>query len=282
MPAIGDSDAFRDDRRVLTQHHAAITLIQPRLTSPARSRLRWLDLACGRGQIIGSFREAFSDEVRARIDYVAYDIDQHFVRETAKAAEALRLGSVEGVVGDLAVLDSIMPPDWVLDYITFTNTAHEIVPITLVHAILGAFSRLSNAGLFYAYDMETLDKPELGAISWTREEIDRIVQATLKALGSTYQPEASRVPHTTTSGWSIVVEAAHIGVDRDEIRERRQYVIGILRREIDSVLRSRLGRCSSALQSLTISGVSTAEEESIKLKYLYEFWALTRSLEASE
>lgn len=130
--------------------------------------------------------------------------------------------------------------------------------------------------------MESLEKPELGAIPWTREEINRIVQATLGALGSTYRPEASRVPHTTTSGWSIVVDAAHIGVGREEIRERREYVSDTLRREIDSVLRSRLGRCRSALQSLTNSGVSTAEEESAKLKYLYEFWALTRSLEASE
>ena len=54
MTGIADSSAFRDRERLLSQHQAALTLLQARLSTPGAPQLRWLDLACGRGQIIVS------------------------------------------------------------------------------------------------------------------------------------------------------------------------------------------------------------------------------------
>ena len=68
--------------RILAQHQAALTLLQARLPTPGVPNLRWLDLACGRGQIIISLHENLSLDARGRIEFWAYDVDQHFARET--------------------------------------------------------------------------------------------------------------------------------------------------------------------------------------------------------
>jgi hypothetical protein len=95
MPAIADSDAFKDPGRVLPQHQAALTLLQGRLSAPSTKRLSWLDLACGRGQIIVSLDENLSPEARAKIEYSAYDLDHEFARETRKTAQRLGFASLE-------------------------------------------------------------------------------------------------------------------------------------------------------------------------------------------
>lgn len=282
MTSLADSDAFRDDGRVLSQHHAAITLLQPRLSAPGSSPIRWLDLGCGRGQILGGLREAFSDSARQRIDYVAYDIDQGYIRETARHAENLNLRSISTYVGDLASFDSTVPSS-MFEFITLTNTAHEIGPFDLVDVIISILGRLSDTGLFYAYDMETLERPELGALPWSREEIRKIFRLTLKALGvDDYEPEVSRIPHRTTTAWGLVVEGVHLGLSAVKISERRASASEDVRREVTTVLWDRLQVCRSVLESLTRNGASTAEENAAKLRYLYEYWALSRILRNSQ
>ena len=101
MTTIADSDAFKDSGRVLPQHQAALTLLQARLSAPRVLRLSWLDLACGRGQIIVSLAENLSRDARAKVEYWAYDLDKEFARETRKAAERLGFASLETTIGDL-------------------------------------------------------------------------------------------------------------------------------------------------------------------------------------
>jgi hypothetical protein len=96
---------------VLPQHQAALTLLQGRLSAPRVIRLSWLDLACGRGQIIASLEKNLSSEARAKVLYWAYDLDQNFARETRRTAEYLGLASLQVTVGDLSEFDRLC---WVL------------------------------------------------------------------------------------------------------------------------------------------------------------------------
>ena len=89
MTTIADSSAFKDRDRILAQHQAVLTLLQARLSTPRLPIFRWLDLACGRGQIIVSLHENLSTDARARIEFWAYDVDQRFALETRKTAESL-------------------------------------------------------------------------------------------------------------------------------------------------------------------------------------------------
>ncbi len=76
MSSIGDSSAELNIRRVMSQHQAAITVLQFLLVNPAIQEFSWLDLACGKGQIISQLEENIPDEtLRGKIVYLGYDID---------------------------------------------------------------------------------------------------------------------------------------------------------------------------------------------------------------
>ncbi len=54
MP-IADSRAVLLPGRVLPQHQTAVSLVKVMTQDPLIKRIRWLDLACGRGQIFACF-----------------------------------------------------------------------------------------------------------------------------------------------------------------------------------------------------------------------------------
>src|SRR3989442_14632438 len=108
MASIADSDAIKDRKRVLPQHQAALTILEGRLSAPKITQLSWLDLACGRGQIIVSLDENLSAKARAKIKFSAYDLNQEYARETSKAASQLGFSSLATFVGDLSDFDRII------------------------------------------------------------------------------------------------------------------------------------------------------------------------------
>jgi hypothetical protein len=61
MTKLRDSKAILDTERLLTQHQAIITIIQGLLGNPALTEYKWLDLACGKGQIISQLDINISD-----------------------------------------------------------------------------------------------------------------------------------------------------------------------------------------------------------------------------
>ncbi|MCX7004774.1 MAG: hypothetical protein NTV22_16085 [bacterium] len=68
MSAIADSDAAHDIRKILPQHQSALTLLNGRLQNPAVTAVHWLDVACGRGQIIAQLNDNLSPDHRAILD----------------------------------------------------------------------------------------------------------------------------------------------------------------------------------------------------------------------
>lgn len=280
MTTIADSSAFKDRERLLPQHQAALTLLQARLSVPRVPRLSWLDLACGRGQIIVSLDTNLSSEARAKIDFWAYDLDQAYARETQKAAESLGFASLKVTVGELSEFDRILPHDPAFDFITLTNTVHEIEPTRLATLLAACLGRLADTGTLFIYDMDRLKPPELGALPWNRDDVRRIVRRMLDALGaSAYRPEVGLWNHRTCNGWNVQLERQHFGVSRDDMAKRIEAAILETRDEVSQLLRRRLVECRASLETLTTYGAETGEEQDEKERLLFEFWALSRALE---
>ena len=99
MTSIADSNAFGDERRLLPQHQAALTLLQGMLSNPNITSLHWLDLACGRGQIISGLEENLSSQARSKLNYFGYDIREEYAKESLKTASRLGLQSYTIEVG---------------------------------------------------------------------------------------------------------------------------------------------------------------------------------------
>lgn len=108
LTVIADFTAARD-KRVFAQHQAAITLMQAALSEPAKTSYRWLDLACGRGQMIQALRDGRSNQSHAKLSYLGFDVREEFARETRRIAEGLSLANVEVKVGDLSDFDKLLP-----------------------------------------------------------------------------------------------------------------------------------------------------------------------------
>ncbi|HEV7267950.1 MAG TPA: class I SAM-dependent methyltransferase [Falsiroseomonas sp.] len=281
MASIGDSSAVREDR-VLVQHQAALTLIQSRLSEPDIKELRWLDLACGRGQIIAHLGEHFTEEARRLIRFHGYDIDQNYGRETERIA--LKLGFLQQQldIGELSHFNRIIESDLNFDFITLTNTVHELSPHSLSRLLLNAVARLSPLGTMFIYDMEQIQPPELGAIPWSRDDVRIIIFEMLDALGSSaYRPQVSRWQHSRVSGWNVQIDRRHIKLDRSEMAVVADSAATKMNARIKELMVRKLRDCKSSLTSLTAHPPETADEQLQKVALLHELWALTRALEAS-
>jgi SAM-dependent methyltransferase len=280
VTTIADSTAFKNTERVLAQHQAALTLLQGRLSAPAVQRLSWLDLACGRGQIIASLNKNLSEEARAKIEYWAYDIDQSFARETRRTAEELGFASLETSIGDLSDFDRILPSGVAFDFITLTNTVHEIDPSNLAAVLVNCVARLELGGSLFIYDMERVSPPELGAIPWNRDDVRRIILRMLSSMGvSSYRPEVGLWSHSSCNGWNVQLERQHFGLSRDAINANLKEAVTQTRSEVCNLLRKKLSICQKSLEALTICGPETSKEQEDNEQLLFEFWSLSRALE---
>lgn len=282
MSLIGDSNAVRIDGRQLAQHQAALTVLQRLLSAPGVRQLSWLDLACGRGQILGALRDNLSERARAKVRFRAYDVRHDYVLETRQTADRLGFGHVSDSLGDLANFDRILPADERYDFITLTNTVHEVAADRLAGVLVNAVRRLASQGTMFVYDMERIKPPELGALPFTAEDFRTVALALVRAFGETgYQPEVGRWHHSTVSGWNLQIQREHITATPKQLETRRQEAVEATRNVILAILRRRLEECRATLETLTIYGAATAEEQDDREHLLHELWAITRSLEAS-
>jgi SAM-dependent methyltransferase len=242
-----------------------------------------LDLACGRGQILNALSNNLSENARAKIEFFAYDVKHDYVLETTRLATAQGLAAINGEIGDLSNFDRVLPPQQKFDFITLTNTVHEVAPARLADVLVDAVRRLDDQGTVFIYDMERVKPPELGALPFSAADFKIVAEALIKALsGEEYRPEVSQWQHTTVKGWNIQIQREYFAATSEELEERRIDAVNMTRDAILMVLRRRLDECREALEALTNYGTETAEEEEDREHLLHELWAITRAFEAGK
>lgn len=280
MTSLADSSAYQNTDHVLPQHQAALTLLQARLSKPDSEPLNWLDLACGRGQIILGLDHNLSDGARAQINFTAYEINQDYARETRKIAADLGFATLEIKVGDLADFNKLLSDDFLFDFITLTNTVHEVFPQNLSKLLVDSILRLNNRGTLFIYDMEQINPPELGAIPWNRDEVRSMIRTVLDELGATnYKPEVGFWKHRSCNAWNVQLERQYISILKANILSKRTNAIDKCTDTIITLLKNKLELCKKSLEILTLCKANTFGEKKEKERYVYEFWAISRALE---
>ena len=71
---IADSNAVLMASRVFPQHQAALGLIKQLVQDPRKKKINWLDLACGRGQILANIENIISSSRLDKITYFGFDV----------------------------------------------------------------------------------------------------------------------------------------------------------------------------------------------------------------
>ena len=279
MSSIADSDAVHDIRRILPQHQSALTLLNGKLQNPAVKSFRWLDLACGKGQIISQLGENLSEKQRNKLSYIGYDLNVEYTKTAERMADTLQLEHYEFLHGDMSSFHDIVKSDSKFDFITCTNTAHELQPGAFAALFLGTLRRLSSTGEFFIYDMESLSKPELGALPWRSAEIDSLLNSAFEALGTDFRVDPSGWSHSSCKGWSVTIQREYINKTDDEIQESQSKISERIELEIDRILMERVTECNRMLDTFCRFGAHTAEDALARTLALYEFWALHRAKE---
>jgi SAM-dependent methyltransferase len=274
--SIADSSAITVDR-VLPHHQAAITvLVNVLFPRVDEGSLEWLDLACGKGQVIAHLQHALpDDQMRSKISFFGFDIENEYVRETKRLGAKINLGSVDGMVGDLTQFATLVDSERSFSFITFTNTLHELPPVLLGSLLLHL---LKPKGILYIADMESLSPLELGAVPWDQNDVKRVIDFLYKLLGSKESKSVvQRWPHKSCFGWSVQIERSAFEITTAELKEKLPAFKLQLEEFITNVFRERLDRTIEALEALTESGGGqTAEEINTKSGLLYEHWGLSR------
>jgi SAM-dependent methyltransferase len=210
MSSLADSSAVLDMERLLVQHQAALTLLQGMLSNPSCHELSWLDLACGKGQIIAHLRQNLSESERRKIRLVGYDIENSHSKQAKRIAESMGLAAFSFEVGELGRFRENRATIGPWRFVTLTNTTHEIAPTSLAEILVSCIDRLTDDGCLFLYDMERLPTPELGAVPWSAAEMKVILMTLCRTLGcDAYEPAVGRWAHRSCDGWNAQLHRSH-------------------------------------------------------------------------
>lgn len=277
MPGVlSDSHAVRQDR-VLTQHQVALGLIRAIIQDPRVEEVFWLDLCCGRGQILHNVENVIPIERRNKIKYVGVDASLDYAREAENRARSL-FGSAKVEIIELQNFEKVLENGQDFHVVTMTNSVHEISPKNLATTFVGALCRVKQEGLFFIYDMETLPIPELGAIPWKGVEIQRIFREILNVIGAPPEscPDVGVWPHRSCRCWDLQLHRKHIEVT--SLENFREAMISSAELVISELLQEKRFDLSRALSVLARSGDMTESERSQANAMLYDFWAISCAL----
>ncbi|MBF0544516.1 MAG: class I SAM-dependent methyltransferase [Candidatus Riflebacteria bacterium] len=272
-------EAILDENRTLVQHQAIITEIQGILNDPKISDFNWLDLACGKGQIILHVDMNLSEEMRKKVNFWGYDLCKEFLDVADEKSKNTGFKSRHFLLGDLAKLDDVLPASRTFDFITLTNTVHEISPRDLPIVLFDSILRLSENGSLFIYDMENLPSPELGSVPWRNYEIKEILKEFFTTMGSTdYCPFPGQWLHKTCTAWNVQIKKGYFPKEAREMVKIKGKIIERTQNKILELLKRRLTVCNRELEKTRDHGIETEKEYNEVQALLFEFWALNNAI----
>lgn len=262
--------------KLFSEHRHTLTLLDTALR-PSTADLRWLDLCCGRGQILNNLNDGLPPEFINRIDYVGYDAEPAIIEDAKNTAAELTLRSSRFFIGDISKFKDFLPPGSEYDFVTCLNTVHEVLPAGLIDILINGILILSPNGSLHVYDLESLSDLELGAIPLQRYEVQEILSEFQRLTDSNNLFVAS-FPHSTCSGWSFTITRNQIGFPNPRIQTEEEQIRKALTDKVEDLLQRRLQDCRLRLEAYCKDKKNPREKRGEVTQALNEYWALLRAL----
>lgn len=272
---IADSDSINIDT-ILVPHSNAISLLTHLLNNKKNGNATWLDLACGKGQILNQLGDNLNKYYRSKIDLHLVDLNNESLRCATDIANKLGLNSINEYVSDICKYCTESLGENTFDFITFINTFHEIKPCELASVIIYCLCALKDEGVFYLFDQEELIEKELGAVTWSSVEVSSIINDFFEMCGLEYRVYANKWNHKAISSWSIQIQKMHILNNKNSLLKEKQALLFEL---IKETLQSKTDINKKALLTLTKYGGSTENESENKIQNLFNYWSLNQAME---
>lgn len=278
MPAIGDSSSVLDSGRTLPQHQALLTLLVDRIADPSVEEYRWLDIACGRGQVVASATRALSRGLAAKIRFLACDINDDYLKEALQRAKAL-FGSADRLLCEVRDIEQLLVTRPKYDLITMTNAAHEIEPRELASLLVTCMCRTTPNGICFFYDMESLPEFELGAIPWRPSDIEKVFGAVFEVVGlPKHLISVQQWEHRSCNGWSVALNRRYWNIEDDTLDGARDEMVDAAAKAITAILFARMTELHLTLETLCLTGCRDDETRKRAGFMSAQFWAVTRAI----
>lgn len=273
---IGDSYALLS-AAIRSQHQAALSLLVEDLDNTSGNFV-WLDFACGLGQIINQLETNVPDpDRRTRLQYVFFDAKDDYIQEVEKKAGALNLNSFHAELGVVSNAKRILEHRGPFQFISFTNTIHELDPIIVGEILVQLLSMLTDSGRLYVYDVSKLPDEclELGAVPWEDFEVKELIESIHRQFGQNACPMVQGWTHGTTQGWSVSLKKTHFD---ERVRTGSEEVFVATREIAGRIFEEKRKRFAATLRAFMKEGTETMEDRVILQDSLYRYWAIDQAL----
>jgi hypothetical protein len=218
-----------------------------------------------------------SENCRNKINFFAYDRNVDYLKSVGRLSSNLHFAKLLPIPGDLSEFVSKVPSALKFDFITLTNTIHEIEPPNFAKILVDCVCKLAPKGSLFIYDMERLPEAELGAIVWKTQEIKEIITLLAKQITKTdYVPSVGKWHHSSCDGWNVQISRQHISLTEPDLNKKKKVITKKLSNKILEILNRKYDTCIESLESLTEFGGESLDEFSDKVNLVFEYWALNR------
>ena len=243
--------------------------------------VRWLDLCCGNGNVLGQIRQALGESCGA-VEYHGVDLDLRHIeecRDVIRSNElADHLAAVDVGVHDVSNRLSELGKKF--DIVTLLNVLHELPPFDIYRVIGNAVERCKRGGVVLIVDMCALPHLEWRAITWSRELLARLVSPLFGSPG-----RAITVQHAIpVSIYPRTVDVVSVKLPRSSVNSellsgrRTSARTSRLQRLVRDCLEEKRRELSEAISVGGQSGGLRSHNRDLQRR-LWEFWAVSDALD---
>lgn len=275
-----ESDTMYDQNVSLEQHETACDLVKEIAIRDEDNDILWLDIACGKGQILTTLLSECSQSILSRIIYCAFDECKNYVKETKINASSIGIGdhcieicTISEFIKSFAQQDRRNECNNI-SISTAINMLHEISPKIIPDLIMCILDQLKFGGLLFLYDNEELLEPEDNAITFRLKEIEDIFNIIEEvAISSSSYEEEPGFP-----SWGVVAYNQTWSC-RDTLKERRRLLKEDMNNKIRELLYVKLGERIAFLQQKEELNPQNQAEMDARNNCLYHVDCLKQMLE---
>ena len=278
MSRVHDGEAVRESR-MLSSHRTALGVLRHRVLARCASEITWLDIGCGNGQVLHGIEGVVGASCVRNIHYVGCDGCARYCEEAERFAR--EQGLHEPVIHWLRIetlwehLQGMRA-----DFVSIINVTHELDPPTLAATLCDALCCVSDTGLLHVHDVRFLDRPELGSVCWDTSEVETVLDPLLTLFEwGEVERRVQQWGAEEAPDWSLNLDRALLLIDQDELVERRDEIVGNVRRAVEEALPQKRSVHDRALRAFLEEPAVTEKDRQVAAQAVYEHWTIGTWLE---
>lgn len=267
--------------RMFASHRSVLDALRYLVLPHHRGVVTWLDVGCGRGQVLHGIQNMIGPEGVKRIRYVGCDGDRAYCAEAERFAQECGMADPEILCFRFDRLEEKLS-HLRADFVSMVNVFHELGPRLLATTLCDSLCRLSARGVMHVHDMTALDpgRPELGAVCWRADEVEGILDPLLTLFDWGGQSlRVQQYGNDEARDWSLDLQRQALTVSSDELARRRDRIVTDVSRAILNALRRKQAAHHSALKAFLQDPPATDAHRAEAARQVCEHWTISAWLE---